>query len=90
MRTLVVDLPSFPPQQDMDSPISVVNTGRGKLLDLHLEAGLIEAAGLVTLCRSIDRKRTADPPFAHLVARLQIADDLPSSIRPYIFRRMTS
>jgi len=90
MRALVIDLPSFSPQQDVDPPVSVANTGRGKFLDLHFEAGLIEAARLVALGRSIDRKGATDPPFAHLVARLQIADDLPSSIRPYIFRRMTS
>jgi hypothetical protein len=43
MRPFVVDLPSFSPQQDMDPPIPVANTGRGQLPDLHLEAGLIEA-----------------------------------------------
>ena len=74
----------------MDASIPVANTGRSQLLDPHLKAGLIEAAGLIALGRSIDRKRATGSPFADLVARLQIADDLPGSTRPYIFRRMTS
>ncbi len=47
-----------------------------------LEAGLIGAAGLATPGRSTDRKRAAGSPFADLVGRLQLADDLPGSTRP--------
>lgn len=87
---LIVDLPTFTPEQHMDASVPVANTGRSQVLDPHLQAGLIEAAGLVALGRSIDRKRAAGSPFPDLIARLQIADDLPSSTRPHIFRRMTS
>ena len=88
MGALVIDLPALAPEQHMDATIPVSRTRRSELHDPQLEAGLIRAAGLIALGRSIDRKRTAGSPFVKLVARLQIADDLSGSIRPYIFRQM--
>ena len=73
------------------TPTARAMTGQCGLPGLaNLGDGLIEAAGLIALGRSIDRKRATGSPFADLLARLQIADDLPGSTRPYIFQRMTS
>ena len=78
----VIDLPSFPPQQDVDAAVAIAHPRRRQFLDPHLETGLIGTAGLVSDGRPLRRQRIAGPPLADTVAGLQIANQLTGPIRP--------
>ena len=73
-RSLVMDLPTLPLQQHMDTTIAVSHPGCRKLLVPHLKSGLIGTAGLLTDGRPAGRERITSPPLTDPVTGLQIAN----------------
>lgn len=58
----------------MDAPITISHPCRGKILDPHLETGLIGTAGLVADGRPVGREHVASRPFGGTLTGLHIAD----------------
>jgi hypothetical protein len=90
MGSLHVDLPAFATEQDMDAPIAISDAGLADLPNAGFNAGLLAAAGLVMIGRSVDFQDPASPPDRHVPVTTHLVHQLAFASRPHSFRRMTS
>src|ERR1051326_9175290 len=84
------DIPALAIEQYPNLPVSVPHAGLSDLSDAHPQGGAWIFITAIPKGSPMQPGHSACPPLAHLVAVLQILDELPAPRGPYSFFESTS
>src|SRR5579863_9067510 len=87
---LVIDLPAFPSEQDINAEVAVAYSRRGQFSNPSSKRGLIVADRAIAVRRTVESQHRASSALAHPVSPLQLPDQLAPTLRPHNFFCSTS
>src|SRR5215469_14766229 len=90
VHALVIDLPAFPAEQDVDAEVAVAHPRRGQFPNPLSKHGLIVADCAVAMRRTVESQHRASAALAHPVGPLQVPNQLAPALRPHNFVCSTS
>jgi hypothetical protein len=85
VHALVIDLPTFTSEQDLDAEVAVAHPRRGQSPNQPSQHGLIVAVRAVAVRRTVESQQRTSSALAHPVRPLQVPDQLAPRLRPHNF-----
>jgi hypothetical protein len=82
VHPLVVHLPSFPPQQNVNPIVAIANPSFCQLPNPHPESGLVVPCRFLAVRRSEKQQHATTSPFAYPIPPFQISYPLLPPTRP--------